>query len=193
MRRAPSVRFNSLEIFFTDNFSREYCFKDRKSFFVFPLLPSALRFLCHNHTFEFRHFMVGCTATGGDHAPSRYWRALPSHSTASEMSSSLKSSYLGPINPTSGTVSLIYVLLDEVEDWCHTVHFQGPYPFAFSSGLHPAQARLFPACGWRPARTRVRRRPCKEEARHRCRAPPWGLVGWSLNTQPPSQALPQGL
>jgi hypothetical protein len=79
------VRFNSLEIFFTDNFSREYCFKDRRSFFV--------------HSFRVR-FALGDVFVA-------------------------ESSYLGPINPTSGTVPLIYVLLDEVEDWCHTVHFQG--------------------------------------------------------------------
>jgi hypothetical protein len=34
VRRAPSVRLNSLETFLTGNFSREYCFKDRRSSFV---------------------------------------------------------------------------------------------------------------------------------------------------------------
>jgi hypothetical protein len=34
VRRAPSVRLNSLEIFLTGNFSREYCFNDRRSSFV---------------------------------------------------------------------------------------------------------------------------------------------------------------
>jgi hypothetical protein len=34
VRRAPSVRLNSPEIFLTGNFSREYCFKDRRSSFV---------------------------------------------------------------------------------------------------------------------------------------------------------------
>jgi hypothetical protein len=33
-----------------------------------------------------------------------------------------ESSHLGSLNPTNGTVPLIDVLPDEVEDWCHTVH-----------------------------------------------------------------------